>query len=168
MTKYNKEALDAAEDSVAFSHYFTNRAIATAVFNSLERAPWWEEVEVGYEFRQGEPHRVESPTGIASERATTYTLTISTARQATYFRDTRWTPPTPPPAPLAVGDLIETEEQAESLPIGTIAVTKNNAVFRKEGVGAWQQVNEEIYQIGDINMAGQGDRIIYLPRGDSE
>ncbi len=163
MTKYSKKALDAAEDSVAFSHPFTNRAIATAVFDTLTRAPWWEEVEVGYEFQPGEPGRYESDRGV-SERATPGGhLPIIAAERGTYFRDTRWQPPV---KPLKVGDLIDTEEQAESLPVGTIAVTKRNAVFRKEGIGAWQQVNEEIYQIGDREMAGQGDRIIYLPRGD--
>ncbi len=163
MTKYSKKALDAAEESAAVSHPFTNRAIATAVFDTLARAPWWEEVESGYEFMPGEPYRHESPSGKAGEYVTTRIHTARASDPYTYFRDTRWQPPV---KPLKVGDLIDTEEQAESLPVGTIAVTKRNAVFRKEGIGAWQQVNEEIYQIGDREMAGQSDRIIYLPRGD--
>ena len=76
------------------------------------------------------------------------------------FIDTRWTPPTPP---LAVGDVIETEEQAASLPLGTIAVTQGNAVFRKVGIGAWQRVVGKAGPFADRFMAGDGDRIIYLP-----
>ena len=111
----------------------------------------------------GEPYRHESPSGKAGEYVTTRIHTARASDPYTYFRDTRWQPPV---KPLKVGDLIDTEEQAESLPVGTIAVTKRNAVFRKEGIGAWQQVNEEIYQIGDREMAGDADRIIYLPSGD--
>ena len=168
MTKYSKKALDAAEDAVieAGCHHLTDRAIVTAVFDTLERAPWWEEVEVGYEFRQGEPHHVESPTGIASERPTTYAFTISTAHQATYFRDTRWQPPV---KPLKVGDLIETEEQAASLLIGTIAVSPGNTAFRKVGINEWRRVtNSPTVPLSDFEIAGKGDRIIYLPSGDSE
>ena len=165
MTKYNKKALGAAEDSVALSHDLTNRAIATAVFDTLTRAPWWEEVEVGYEFQPGEPGRHESDRRV-SERATTgLHLSIIAAERGTFFRDTRWQPP----APLAVGDLIETEEQAASLPVGTIAVTKSNAVFRKAGMNEWRRgPDERGLRLADFEMAFADDRIIYLPSGVSE
>ena len=164
MTKYNKEALNAAEDAVSFSHSLTNRGIATAVFDSLERAPWWEEVESGYEFMPGEPYRHESPSGKAGEYVTTRIHTVRASDPYTYFRDTRWTPPTPP---LAVGDLIETEEQAASLPIGTIAVTETNEAFRKAGMNEWRRANAERgLLLSDFEMADDGDRVICLPSGD--
>ena len=162
--KYSEHAIDEAITAIQESSGASVTEEVLAVFDSLGRAPWWEEVEVGYEFRQGEPYRVELSSGVASEHTTTYTLTISTARQATYFRDTRWTPPV---TPLKVGDLIETEEQAESLPIGTIAVSPGNTAFRKVGIGAWQRVGGKAAPFADRFMAGDGDRIIYLPRGDS-
>ena len=77
------------------------------------------------------------------------------------------TPCNPPPAPLAVGDLIETKEQAESLPVGTITVTVGNTAFRKVGIGGWQRVGGTDAPFADRFMAGDGDRIIYLPSGDS-
>ncbi len=163
MTKYSKKALDAAEDSVAFSHPFTNRAIATAVFDTLARAPWWEEVESGYEFMPGEPYRHESPSGKAGEYVTTRIHTARASDPYTYFRDTRWQPPV---KPLKVGDLIDTEEQAESLPVGTIAVTRGNVAIRKVSIGEWQRLGERGFRIADLRMAGDADRIIYLPSGD--
>lgn len=104
MTKYNKEALDAAEDSVAFSHDLTDRAVAAAVFDTLTRAPWWEEVGPEYRFRIGEPWRRETSRSSATEGIVQRDGQIGnriSRPDATYFRDTRWTPPAPP---LAVGD----------------------------------------------------------------
>ena len=135
------------------------------VFDSLERAPWWEEVGVGYAFQTGEPYRVELPSGVASEHTTTHIYTIHTNSQNTYFRDTRWQPPVEPPK---VGDLIETVDQAESLPIGTIAVSRLNTPIRKVGIDAWQRVGGTAGPFADRSMAGYGDRIIYLPSEVSE
>lgn len=168
MTKYSKEVLNAAEDSVAEAAnlQLTDRAIVTAVFDTLTRAPWWEEVEVGYEFMPGEPYRNESPDGITSEHIAKHTYTVLPVFKNTYFRDTRWTPPA---KPLAVGDVIETEEQAASLPVGTIAVSMANKPIRKVGINEWRRADKERgLLIRDFEMAGQSDRIIYLPSGDSE
>lgn len=166
MTKYNEKVLNAAEDSVAVSHHLTDRRIAAAVFDTLERAPWWEEVTDGNTVvPAGCPVRREVATGDATER--TYASTFTAWQwlgKARVFIDTRWTPPTPP---LAVGDVIETVEQAESLPVGTIAVSRLNTPIRKANTDEWRRVDKEALII-DIHMAGQGDRIIYLPRGDSD
>ena len=173
MTKYNKEALDAAEDAVSFSHSLTNRGIATAVFDSLERAPWWEEIKPGYEFRAGEPYREESPVrGEHGERVyegladRPFTLQpVVEGPRTRFFIDTRWQPPV---KPLEIGDLIETEEQAASLPIGTIAVTETNEAFRKAGMNEWRRANAERgLLLSDFEMADDGDRVICLPSGDS-
>ena len=161
MTKYNKEALDAAEDSVAFSRYFTDRAVAAAVFDSLERAPWWEPIEPGYLMRIGEPFRFEHG-GVSKELI--QDREVRFGAKTAWFRDTRWTPPA---KPLKVGDLIDTKEQAESLPIGTIAVSRLNAPIRKANTDEWRRVDKED-MITDSHMAGYGDRIIYLPSGDSK
>ena len=65
--------------------------------------------------------------------------------------------------------VIETVEEAEWLPIRTMAVTQSNAVFRKEGTNKWRRVDKERgFLLADRFMAGDGDRIIYLPSGVSE
>ena len=167
--EYNEKALDAAEDAVieAGCHHLTDRAIVTAVFDTLERAPWWEEVTDGYEFQPGEPWRRERGESAEENRAGTgFTAGDGPRYGWTYLRDARWTPP---PAPLAVGDLIETEEQAESLPVETIAVSPGNTAFRKVGMNTWRQItNLRTVPLADHFMAGDGDRIIYLPNGVSE
>ena len=166
MTKYNKKALGAAEDSVAFSHDLTYQAIATAVFDTLKRAPWWEEVGSDYRFGVNEPGRIEGPvTTVEALVEECGTIDGGLGPNERMFRDTRWQPPV---KPLKVGDLIDTEEQAASLPVGTIAVSRFGTPIRKASTDEWQGVDEEIYQISDIDMAGDGDRIIYLPSGDSE
>ncbi len=134
---------------------------------SLERAPWWEEVGSGYEFQAGEPYRYESRGVDARELAWVGGDTPNTSpERGTFFRDTRWQPPV---KPLRVGDLIETVEQAASLPVGTITVTEGNTAFRKVGVNEWRQVtNLRTVPLADIHVADDGDRIIYLPSGDSD
>ncbi len=107
-----------------------------AMIESTDRAWWWEKVEVGYEFRESEPLRREADQD-AEEYLAPLPFTII-ATNVTYFRDTRWTPPMPPPQ---VGDEIETEEQAASLPVGTIAVSITNEPIRKVGVNEWRLVN---------------------------
>ena len=134
----------------------------TNLTDAMVRHPKWEKVEVGYEFQPGEPHRYEDEYG-AVEHREHYALTFHDNGYV-YFRDTTWQPPV---KPLKVGDLIETVEQAESLPIGTIVVSRLNAPIRKANTDEWRRVDKEALII-DIHMAGQGDRIIYLPSGDSE
>ena len=165
MSKYNEKALNAAEDAVieAGCHHLTDRAIATAVFNSLERAPWWEQVDADYEFQDGQHYRCEFTDGVSAEGRGFGSMSLDPRHKV--FRDTRWQPPV---KPLKVGDLIETVEQAASLPIGTITVTDGNTAFRKVGVNEWRQVtNLRTVPLADIHVADDGDRIIYLPSGDS-
>ena len=83
------------------------------------------------------------------------------------------TPCNPPTPPFAVGDVIDTVEQAESLPVGTIAVSRANAAFRKVGTNKWWWVDgkaspsADYFMAADLDMAGNGDQIIYLPRGEA-
>ena len=126
----------------------------------MVRHPKWEKVEADYEFQQGEPYRRENGY-VAVERRRNYSFTGDGCE---YFRDTTWQAPV---KPLKLGDLIETVEQAASLPIGTIAVSPGNEAFRKAATNEWWWVDIDAL-ITDIHMAGHGDRIIYLPSGDSE
>ena len=137
----------------------------TNLTDVMVRHPKWEKVGVGYAFQTGEPKRVESPNGTAGENVTAHIYIISAREQNTYFRDITWQPPIEPPK---VGDLIETVEQAESLPIGTIAVSRLNTPIRKVGIDAWQRVGGTAGPFADRSMAGYGDRIIYLPTEVSE
>ena len=133
MSKYDpallEQAVRLARQADSYSHG------VEAVFDSLERAPWWEEVEVGYALQTGEPYREESPNGTASELTTMYTYTVHVNDQNTFFRDTRWTPP---PAPLAVGDVIETAEDLERLPVGAILTDPDG--------DAWQQPADLVFK----------------------
>lgn len=134
----------------------------TDISGSMVRHPKWEKVEAGYEFQPGEPYRHENGYA-AVERRRNYSFIGDGCE---YFRDTTWQAPV---KPSKVGDIIETVEQAESLPIGTIAVSMTNEPIRKVGINEWRLVNAERGQlIVDYMMADEDDRIIYLPSGDSE
>ena len=141
----------------------------TDVSGSMVRHPKWEKVEAGYEFQTGEPLRCEDKYG-AFEHRRNFPIT-DPGDGYTHFRDTTWQPPV---KPLKVGDLIETVEQAESLPIGTIAVTKSNVAYRKAGMNEWRKdlgaasPFADYLMVVNIDMAGYGDRIIYLPSSGSK
>ena len=143
MTKYNEEVLNSAEDSVAMvvsasMPTETVGAIATAVFDSLTRAPWWEEVGSDYRFGIGEPWRREVFRSSATEGTVIRDGQIGNKialPDTTYFRDTRWTPP---PAPLAVGDVIETIEDLERLPEGAGVVDGCGDLAQKTVSGGFQ------------------------------
>lgn len=129
----------------------------TNLTDAMVRHPKWEKVETGYEFQAGEPYRRENRY-VAVERRRNYSFIGDGCE---YFRDTTWQAPVKPPK---VGDLIETVEQAESLPIETMAVSRLNTAFRKEGMNEWRRVAEGgALMAVDFEMAGHGDRIIYLP-----
>ena len=133
----------------------------TDVSGSMVRHPKWEKVEADYEFQPGEPYRHEN--GYAAVEGRRNHSFISDNYK--YFRDTTWQAPV---KPSKVGDLIDTVEQAASLPVGTIAVSWDNTAIRKVGIGAWQRVGGTTGPFSDYCMAGYGDRIIYLPSEVSE
>ena len=164
MTKYSKEALDAAEDSVALSHHLTDRRIAAAVFDTLERAPWWEEVEVGYWFMPDEPYRSESSDGIASEHTATHTFTVLPVLRNTYFRDTRWTPP---PAPLAIGDVIDTVEDLERLPLKTILIDYYNDVWQKAGLNRFLCITSDGFYTTEATLESAPFTVVHLPKTEA-
>lgn len=164
MTKYNEEVLNAVGDSVAIGHRLTNQRIAIAVFDSHERAPWWEEVEVGYEFMPDEPYRNESPDGIASEHTATYTFTVLPVLKNTYFRDTRWTPP---PAPLAVGDVIDTVGELERLPLKTILIDYYNDVWQKAGLNRFLCITSDGFYTTEATLESAPFTVIHLPKTEA-
>jgi hypothetical protein len=139
-SKYSEQVIEAACEAIDWDAMLAGGwAIAVAVFDSLERAPWWEEVGVGYEFAPGEPWRTEKQEVVNENRAgTRFTVEEWSRYGWTYFRDTRWTPPL---APLAVGDVI-TECTPDNLP--------------PEGVGL---VNGE----GDLCQIRQGRALWAVP-----
>ena len=139
-----------------------NNTPLTDVSGSMVRHPKWEKVEADYEFQPGEPYRHENGyTAVEGRRNHSFI-----SDNYNYFRDTTWQAPV---KPSKVGDLIETVEQAESLPIGTIAVSMVNEPIRKVGMNEWRLVNAERSQLVlDYMMADEGDRIIYLPSGGSD
>ncbi len=106
---------------------------------SLARAPWWEEVGVGYEFAPSEPWRTERQEEVNENLAGTgFTVEEWSRYGWTYFRDTRWTPLRPA---YKVGDVI-TECTPDNLP--------------PEGVGL---VNGE----GDLCQIRQGRALLAVP-----
>ena len=166
-SKYSEQVIETACEAIDWAEgLVVTDTLAVDVFDTLERAPWWEKVQPGYEFQPGEPYREEC-AGRAWEHSNEgpYRPISSFAHEGSlfrYFRDTRWQPPV---KPLKVGDLIDTVAQAESLPIGTIAVSRLNTPIRKANTDEWRRVDKEALII-DSHMAGYGDRIIYLPSGD--
>ena len=76
------------------------------IFDSLERAPWWEEVNEDHKFQEGEPIRAEWSGGESFEnKSYSHKTNYPPAPAGTcrLFRDTRWDPP-PPPPPLLSAD----------------------------------------------------------------
>ena len=119
-SKYSEQAIEAA-----CSHPYWAKglavtdALAVAVFDSLERAPWWEEVGEGYEFAPSEPWRTERQEDANEGRSDTgFTVEEWSRYGWAYFRDTRWTPPRPV---YQVGDVIE-ECTPDNCPADGVAI----------------------------------------------
>ena len=166
-SSYNEEVLNAAGDSVAIGHRLTNQRIAIAVFDSLERAPWWEEVGPEYRFRIGEPWRWETSRSSATEGTVRQDKQIGNgiARpDVTYFRDTRWQPP------LAVGDVIGTVEDLERLPVGAGVVDYREEIALKRCEQRWNYANLSSESCGSESVMGLAPiTVIYVPKvGDDE
>lgn len=133
MSKYDPALLEKAVRLVRQADSYSHGI--EAIFDSLERAPWWFPVPAGHRFMDGEPIRFED--GKRSEESTALGL-FKAPHKGTFFIDTRWTPPTPP---LAVGDVIETVEDLERLPV--------RAIFTDQNDDAWQHVVQgEFYRTG--------------------
>ena len=170
MTKYNERVLNSAESSVAegFDHYRPDRWVAQAVFDTLTRAPWWEEVGPEYRFRIGEPWRRETSRSSATEGTVRRDGQIGNgiARpDATYFRDTRWHPPTPP---LAVGDVIETVEDLERLPVGAGVVDYREEIALKRCEQRWNYANLSSESCGSESVMGLAPiTVVYLPKTEA-
>ena len=119
-SKYSEQVIEAACEAIDWAEgLVVTDALAVAVFDSLERAPWWEEVGVGYEFAPGEPWRTERQDEVSESRAGMgFTVEEWSRYGWTYFRDTRWTPPRPA---YKVGDVI-TECTPDNLPPDDVAI----------------------------------------------
>lgn len=138
MSKYDPALLEKAVRLVRQADSYSHGI--EAVFDSLERAPWWFLVPAGYRFRDGEPIRFEE--GNRSEESIAVGL-FTVPHKGTFFMDTRWTPP---PAPLAVGDVIEALEDLERLPVG--------AGFVDQDRDLWQVDRDECGETIGASMAG--------------
>ena len=167
-SRYNEEVLDAACEANDWAEgLVVTDAIATAVFDTLERAPWWEEVGPGYRYRIGEPWRREVSNSGATEGTIQQNKQISNGiacSDATYFRDTRWTPP------LAVGDLIETVGDLERLPVGAGVVDYREEIALKRCEQRWNYANLSSESCGSESVMGLAPiTVIYLPKvGDDD
>ena len=162
MTKYNEEVLNAAGDSVAIGHRLTNQRIAIAVFDSLERAPWWEPVDADYEFQDGQPYRCEFTDGVNAEGRGFGSMSLDPRHKV--FRDTRWQPP------LAVGDVIGTAEDLERLPVGAGVVDYREEIALKRCEQRWNYANLSSESCGSESVMGLAPiTVIYLPKvGDDD
>ena len=167
MTKYSKKALDAADDAVALgiSHYHTDRWVATAVFDTLERAPGWEEVGSDYGVDFGEPFREEC-AGRAWERTNKdpYRPIGSSPHQGSsfrYFRDTRWQPP------LAVGDVIETVEDLERLPLKAVFIDCDNDAWQKAGLIQFLCVTSDGFYTAESALKSGPFTVVHLPKPEA-
>jgi hypothetical protein len=97
-SKYNEQVIEAACEALDWTEgLVVTDALVLVVFDSLERAPWWEEVTDGNTVvPAGCPVRREVATGDATER--TYASPFTAWQwlgKARVFIDSRWTP-TPP------------------------------------------------------------------------
>lgn len=149
MTRYSIIALDeafgASDDHVKVPDI-------EKIFDTLDRAPWWEEVKVGDEIQMGAPYRSESPKGSASELTSMYAYTVHVNDQNTFFRDTRWQPPVKVDPPVVNEEI--TVEQLELLPDLSI-------VTDRDGV-AWQIEDGEAYKAGQPESLRFGSLIARL------
>lgn len=141
---------------------------AIAIFDSLERAPWWEEVGAGYEFHAGEPYRYESRGADARELAWVGgNAPNASPERGTFFRDTRWRPPV---KPLKVGDVIETVEDLERLPVGAGVVDYREEIALKRCEQRWNYANLSSESCGSESVMGLAPiTVIYVPKaGESD
>lgn len=128
MTRYNIIALDeafgASDDHVKIPDI-------EQIFDTLDRAPWWEEVKVGDEIQMGEPYRSESSKGSASELTSMYAYTVHVNDENTFFRDTRWTAPVKVDPPVVNEEI--TVEQLAMLPDLSIVTDRKGVAWQKDG-----------------------------------
>lgn len=128
-----------------------------AMIEATERAWWWEEVAGDYGVDFGEPFREEC-AGRAWEHSNEgpYRPISSFAHEGSlfrYFRDTRWTPP---PAPLAVGDVIETVEDLERLPEETLLFSTRLHAY-------WMEKDGHFIAIGSDRWLATDEAVSYGP-----
>lgn len=173
MSKYDKAAIEAARTAL---HSEDGAVVLTTseigvIFDSLERAPWWREVtEPDEVIPAGCPIRREELSivreiPIAQEwvaKDHTEMQRFRGVAECRLFIDTRWQPPV---KPLAVGDVIETEEQAASLPVGSVAVLEEIA-YQKDSSGDWCPASNCALRFGDEEVVGVV--VLYLPPAEAE
>ena len=112
-TTVNIAYLDASND-------YISQDDVRGIFYTLERAPWWKEVDRDtYVFRPGEPWRYETVTGKAVEGTTAPDGKLGNniyRPDGEFYTDTRWEPKEQP----KVGDLISDFNQLLDLPDETV------------------------------------------------
>lgn len=173
MTKYDEAMIERARTAI-YSEDGTavlTKSEVEAIFDSLEHAPFWREVTdpdevipAGCPIRREELSIVrEIP--IAQEwvaKDHTEMQRFRGVAECRLFIDTRWTPPA---KPLAVGDVIETEEQAASLPVGSVAILEEIA-YQKDSSGDWCPASNYALRFGDEEVVGVV--VLYLPPAEAE
>lgn len=128
MSKYDPALLEKAVRTIRQAD--SNSHGVETLFDSLDRAPWWEKVESPRDLiGKNCPVRAEWSDGSASEYIDFGKSRESIEPDVTYFRDTRPTPPVPPP--LAVGEVIETVEDLGRLPVGAILPDKDGDAWQR-------------------------------------
>ncbi len=135
--------------------------------NQPTRADWWREVTDPDEvIPAGCPARAEWP-GYAYEAYESVKTADRPARFLTYplagirvFIDTRWTPPTPP---LAVGDVIETVEDLERLPEGTLLFSTQLHAYWMEKEGHFVAIGSDRWLVADEAASYGPFTIRWLP-----
>ena len=80
------------------------------------------------------------------------------------FIDTRWTPPTPP---LAVGDVIETEEDLERLPEGTLLFSNRLHAYWMEKEGHFVAIGSDRWLVADEAVSYGPFTIRWLPEPEA-
>lgn len=137
---------------------------------ACDRAWWWEEADEDYVFSAGEPYRRERVDGVLETKEALvrgYIRVRGYAKVFRFFRDTRWTPPRPP---LKVGDVIETVEDLERLPVSAGVVDIDGDLAQKRDDGRWHYAMSRFAWQFDFGLLRYGPlTVAHLPKaGDSE
>ena len=138
------------------------------------RADWWREVtDLDEVIPAGCPARAEWPN-YAYEAHESIKAVDRPAHYLTHplkgirvFIDSRWTPPRPTPK---VGDVIETSEDLEWLPVGAGVVDYREEIALKRCEQRWNYANLSSESCGSESVMGLAPiTVIYLPKvGDDD
>jgi hypothetical protein len=126
------------------------------------RAEWWREVTDPDEIiPKGCPMRTENGED-AREHRTSRGWARAEVLATRVFLDSRWAPPKSP----KVGDIIETVEDLDRLPVGAGVVDYREEIARKRCEQRWNYANLSSESCGSESIMGLAPvTVIYLPKG---